>query len=177
MKSFSVRPLYPHELIARRVQELADEISAVYDNEPLIAVCVLKGAVIFFSDLVRDIRNENMMLGFLRMSSYRDGMNPGQIQLEWTLGTDIRDKHVLIVEDVVDTGNSMACLLNEVRKRGPKSVRLAVLVDKHERRETDVQVDFAGFQLNEGFIVGYGLDHAEHYRALPDICVLDIADE
>ncbi|MDO5536455.1 MAG: hypoxanthine phosphoribosyltransferase [Desulfovibrionaceae bacterium] len=177
MRITKVRPLFTHEMIAKRVAELSDEISAIYKDEPLIAVCVLKGAVIFFSDLVRGIHNNNMLLGFLRMSSYGKGMDPGEIKFEWTLGTDIRDKHVLIVEDVVDTGHSMHFLLNEVRKREPRSVRLAALVDKHERRDADVHVDFAGFQLSEGFIVGYGLDHAEHYRALPDICVVEAVED
>ncbi len=168
-----MKTLFSHETIARRVAELGEQISAVYKDEPLICICVLKGAVIFFSDLVRYIHDSNVTLGFLRLSSYGDGKDPGQIRFEWTLGTDIAGRHVLIVEDIVDSGRSMEFLLKEVRARNPLSVRLAALVDKRERRVTDVHVDFPGFVLDKGFIVGYGLDHAERWRALPDVCVVE----
>ncbi len=168
-----MKTLFSHEAIAGRVAELGREISAVYGEDPLLCICVLKGAVIFFSDLVRCIRDSNVTLGFLRLSSYGDGRDPGRIQFEWPVGMDVAGRHVLIVEDIVDSGRSMERLLGEVRARGPLSVRLAALVDKRERRVADVHVDFPGFVIDSGFIVGYGLDCAERWRGLPDVCLMD----
>lgn len=177
MRITGLRPLYTQECIARRVRELADRINATYQDEPLVAVCVLKGAMLFFSDLVRHIHDTNLTLDFVRLASYGTGMEAGSIRFEEDLETDIRDKHVLVVEDVVDSGQTMACLLHVLGLRGPKSLRLAALVDKRERRTSSVQVDFAGFELDRGFIVGYGLDYAEQYRALPDICVVEYTND
>ena len=176
-KITGLRPLFTREMIASRVAQMAEEITAVYHDEPLIAICVLKGGVIFFADLVRQIQNKNIQMAFLTMSSYGAGTTAGDIKFNWTLNTDIRDKHVLIVEDVVDTGHSMKFLLKEVRKRGPKSMRLAVMVDKYERREVEVKADYVGFTMDKGFIVGFGLDFAGQYRTLPDICVAEWVEE
>ena len=177
MRITGLTPLYTRECIDRRVCELAERINAVYHDEPLVAVCVLKGAVLFFSDLVRHINDTNLTLDFVRLASYGNGMQAGNIRFERDLETDIHGKHVLIVEDVVDSGQSMTCLFNVLKVRGPKSLRLAALVDKKERRTASVQVDFAGFELDRGFIVGYGLDYAEQYRALPDICVVEYTND
>ncbi len=176
-KITKLTPLFTREMIAKRVEEMAAEITEVYKDEPVIAICVLKGGVIFFADLVRQIKNKNLQLAFLTMSSYGAGTTSGEIKFSWTLNTDITDKHVLIVEDVVDTGHSMKFLLEEVRNRHPKSVRLAVMVDKYERREVEVHADYVGFTMDKGFIVGFGLDFAGQYRTLPDICVADWVEE
>ncbi len=177
MKITRLTPVYSHSCIENRVRELGEQISALYGDEPLVAVCVLKGAVVFFSDLIRHITDTNLTLDFVRLSSYADGMESGTLNFVRDLETDIRDKHVLIVEDVVDSGKSMAFLLEILSRRSPRSLRLAALVDKKERREAEVQVDFAGFELNQGFIVGYGLDCAERFRALPDICVAECSTD
>lgn len=177
MRITGLRPLYTNECIQNRVRELARSINDIYHNEPLVAVCVLKGAVVFFSDLIRHIDDVNLTLDFVRLSSYGNAMTAGRIRFERDLDTDIRGKHVLIVEDVVDSGQTMACLFNVLREREPLSLRLAALVDKKERRTAQVQVDFPGFELDQGFIVGYGLDYAEQYRALPDICVVEYSDD
>ena len=152
--------VYTSGQIAERVRAMAAEIDAFYGDEPLVAVCVLKGAVFFFTDLVRAMRSENLELG---TSSSR------HVVFSKDVDCDITGKHVLIVEDVVDSGLSMQFLMRQFEARGARSLRLAALVDKNERREVDVRVDFAGFKLEEGFIVGYGLDYAEKYRALPDV--------
>ena len=144
--------------IAERVRAMAAEIDACYGDDPVVAVCVLKGAVFFFTDLVRAMRSENLELDFVRLSSYGRGTSSSRhVVFSKDVDCDIAGKHVLIVEDVVDEA------------RGARSLRLAALVDKNERREADVRVDFAGFKLEEGFIIGYGLDYAEKYRALPDV--------
>ncbi len=176
MSAAALTPLYTREAIAARVGELAAEISRQYRGEPLVAVCVLKGAVIFFADLVRQIDNAELRLDFVRLASYGEGSVAGRLRFERDLETDIRDRHVLVVEDVVDSGRTMAFLLKTLAARGPRSLRLVALVDKRERREAPVRVDFPGFCLDRGFIVGYGLDYAELYRALPDICVAEPRD-
>lgn len=167
----AMQPVYDRERIAGRVCELGAQIDAAYGDEPLVAVCVLKGAFIFFSDLVRAIRNPNLEVDFVRLASY--GMNSvssKHVLFNKDIEVDILDKHVLVVEDIVDSGHTMRFLLDQLSARNPRSIAVAALVDKRERREADVKVDFAGFTLPAGFIVGYGMDYAEHFRNLPEIC-------
>jgi len=155
------------ESIQRRVVELGAQISAQYQGQPLVAVCVLKGAFLFFADLVRHIKNDSLELDFVRMSSYGSGTSRGcQTTFSKDVEVDVAGKHVLLVEDVVDTGRSAEFLLEALAKRGAASIRICAAVDKHERREVDLTVDFAGFPLQKGFIVGYGMDYAEKYREL-----------
>ena len=162
--------LFSAEDIAARVAEMGEEISAAYAGEPLVAVCVLKGAVHFFSDLTRAISREDMELDFVRLASYGLGtVSSREVKLTKDLECDVRGKHVLVVEDVVDSGHSLRFLLDVLTGRGARSVRVAALVNKTERREVEAPVAFAGFSLDSGFIVGYGLDHAERYRSLPSI--------
>lgn len=166
-------PIFDRNQIRERVREMGSAIDATYGMEPLVAVCVLKGAVIFFSDLVRCLRNPALELDFVRLSSY--GMNSQsskQVIFGKDVEVDIRGKHVLVVEDIVDSGHTMRFLLDQFAARNPLSVRIAALVDKLERREANVVVDFKGFSMPGGFLVGYGLDYAERYRTLPDICEL-----
>lgn len=166
-------PVFNAERIAVRIDALAAEIDEKYKDQPLAAICILKGAFMFFGDLVRRLRNPALELDFVRLSSY--GMNSAtsrHIIFSKDVEIDIRDKHVLIVEDIVDSGHTMRFLLDQFAARRPRSLAVAALVDKKERREADISVDFSGFQLPTGFIVGYGMDYAEHFRSLPDICEL-----
>lgn len=166
-----LKPVFSPEQIATRVRELAEEINEFYGPEPLVVVCVLKGGFLFFSDLVRFLQYENLELDFVRLSSYgTNSASSRHVIFSKDVEVDIRDKHVLIVEDVVDSGRSMRFLLDQFAARKPRSLRLAALVDKQQRREADVKVDFAGFKLSRGFIVGYGMDYAERYRGLPGVC-------
>lgn len=165
--------VFSREEIAKRVTELASAIDAKYGEESLVAICVLKGAFIFFSDLVRKITNPNLELDFVRLSSYgKSNTSSGHVVFSKDAETDIRGKHTLIVEDIVDSGQTMQFLCDQFKARKPKSIAIATLVDKLERRENAVRVDFPGFTLNKGFLVGYGMDYAEKYRTLPDICEL-----
>jgi hypoxanthine phosphoribosyltransferase len=155
------------ETLHRRVAELGAEVSAHYQGKPLVVVCVLKGAFLFFADLVRHIRNDSLEIDFVRMASYGGGTSRGrQTIFSKDMEVDVAGKHVLLVEDIVDTGHSVEFLLEVLEKRGAESIRICCVVDKHERREVDLAVDFAGFPLQKGFIVGYGMDYAEKYREL-----------
>lgn len=155
------------ETLHRRVAELGAQISARYKGKPLVAVCVLKGAFLFFADLVRHIENEALELDFVRMASYGSGTTRGrQTIFSKDMEVDVAGKHVLLVEDIVDTGHSVEFLLEVLEKRGAESISICAVIDKHERREVSLTVDFAGFPIQKGFIVGYGMDYAEKYREL-----------
>jgi hypoxanthine phosphoribosyltransferase len=163
-------PFITAEQLAARVKELGGEVTASYEGDaPLVCICVLKGAFLFFSDLIRTIDRE-IEIDFVRLASYGTAVSRGEdIVFSKDLEISIEGKDVLVIEDIVDTGHSMDFLLHVLRRRNPKSLKICALIDKHERRERKVAVDFAGFQLSEGFIVGYGLDYAERYRELGGI--------
>lgn len=164
-----LKVVYSKEQIAARIAELGAEISKVYEGKELVVICVLKGGFMFFADLVRHI-TVKPELDFVRLASY-GAKSESSRAVSFTKDVEIslKDKHVLIVEDIVDTGHSMKFLMDQLEARGAKSLRLAVLVNKTERREVAVKSDFIGFSLPSGFIVGYGLDYAEKYRELDGI--------
>ena len=164
--------------IRKRIITLGRDIDAAYplsrpgcdESDRVIMICVLKGAFMFFSDLVRHVQC-CPVLDFIGMSSYGMQASPDErVDLTKDITLDIEGRDVLLVEDIVDTGRSMRYLQDRLLARKPRSLRLASLVDKRERREVPVQVDFSGFCL-DGFIVGYGLDYAERYRELPALYV------
>jgi len=163
-------PFITAEQIAERVESLGKEITESYEGEePLVCICVLKGAFLFFSDIIRKI-DRDIEVDFVRLASYGTATSRSDdIVFSKDLEISIEDKDVLVIEDIVDTGHSMDFLLKVLEMRKPKSLKICSLIDKHERREKEVKVDFAGFQLNDGFIVGYGLDYAERYRELGGI--------
>ena len=163
-------PYITAETLHERVTELGAEITAAYRNsDSLVCVCVLKGAFLFFSDLIRVLKCP-VEVDFVRLASYGMGSSRGDdIVFSKDMEISIEGKDVLVVEDIVDTGHSMDFLVHVLKRRNPKSLKICALIDKHERREVDVRVDFAGFQINNGFIVGYGLDYAERYRELGGI--------
>ncbi len=172
-----LKELFSAEQIRGEVERVAEEIDMLYGDEPLVVLCVLKGAYAFFSDLVRHLKNMNVELDFLRLSSYGNrSESSGSVTLVKDIDVDIAGRHVLVVEDVVDTGNSLHFLLRHLRQLGARSVRIAAVIDKMERREVDVRVDFSCFNLDHGFIVGYGMDYSERYRTLPGINELLFSD-
>lgn len=171
-----MRLLYDSDSIARRVRELAAEIDALYAAEPLVMICVLKGAFMFFSDLVKNL-TISPELDFVRLASYGNGTTSSRnVSLTKDVETSLTGKHVLVVEDIVDSGHTMDFLLKQLAARGPRSLRLAALLDKKERRELPVLAHFVGFALPAGFIVGYGLDYAERFRALPALYEIPCGD-
>jgi hypoxanthine phosphoribosyltransferase len=175
-ESMKVKVVFDKDVIAKRVKELGREISARYDDEPLVCVCVLKGAFVFFADLMRSLTIDPE-LDFVRLASYAGGTSrEGKMVFSKDMEVSIEDKHVLIVEDIVDTGHSMRYLTRVLEARNPRSIAIAALVDKSERREVDVTVDFPGFALDKGFIVGYGLDYDEKYRGMDGVYELVFED-
>ncbi|GFK95506.1 Hypoxanthine phosphoribosyltransferase [Fundidesulfovibrio magnetotacticus] len=163
-----LEPVITAEELARRTAQLGAEISERYRGQDLLVVGVLKGAFMFLADLVRHI-SIPAHVDFVRVSSYGADVKPGELKFVQDLDSPCKGRHVLVVEDIVDTGNSMSMLLAELSQRGAASVRLCALIDKVERRKTQVTVDFPGFRLAKGFLVGYGLDFAEDYRCLPGV--------
>ena len=165
--------LVSEEQIQARVQELAGALVAEYADKVPTAVCVLKGSVMFYTDLLRHMQIP-LALDFMSVSSYRSGTTGGAIHIRQELTTDISGKDVLIVEDIMDSGRTLNLLKPLLLKRGAKSVKIVTLLDKPSRRDPDVTLepDYVGFQIEDEFVVGYGLDYAERYRNLPYIGVL-----
>jgi len=163
------RPLYTAERIRGKVAALARRIERAYRGSDLVLVGVLNGGVPFLADLARELAVP-ARIDFVRVRSYGGGSVPGnRIEVTKDVEIDVAGKDVLIVEDIVDTGNTAVFLRRHLEKRRPASIRLCVLVDKRERREAALEIDFAGFRLKKGFVVGYGMDYGEEYRQLPQI--------
>jgi hypoxanthine phosphoribosyltransferase len=165
--------LLPAGAIAGRIRELAAEIDAAYQDAGSVhMVCVLKGGFIFLADLVRVMRSR-VTLDFIAVSSYEKGTtSSGEVRLLKDLDVALDGKHVIVVEDIVDTGLTLSYLQGILRARGPKTLRTACLLSKPSRRQVDVPVEYIGFTIDDLFVVGYGLDYAGRYRHLPDISVL-----
>ena len=168
--------LFTPERIQERVRQLGTEICAGYpDGCEVHLVSVLKGGVVFVADLMRALARP-VTVDFVRLASYGSGTRPSALpRLVKDLDDDVADRDVLIVEDIVDTGRTLALLIDTLRARRPRSLRTVTLLDNPSRRRVEVGVDHVGFTIADGFVVGYGLDHAERYRHLPYIGVLDPA--
>lgn len=166
-----IAPLLEAPVIASRVAQLGAEIRAAVGPEPLVVVGVLKGSVIFLADLVRAIPGD-VELEFLGVSSYAGTETTGAVRITHDLRRDVAGQHVLLVEDIVDTGLTLDWIRRILGARSPRSLRVATLLDKPSRRRVAVDVDFCGFQIPDAFVVGYGLDYDERYRNLPFVGVL-----
>ena len=164
--------LIPRSQIADTVKRLARQIEAGYPKEMPLMVGVLKGSFIFMADLVREIQRD-MEIDFMRTSSYGSGsVSSGRIKLHIGVTSPVKDRSVLIVEDIVDTGLTTSYAMRYLRRKGAASVKVCALLDKPSRREAPVTPDYVGCTVPDKFLVGYGLDYDERYRALADICVL-----
>src|ERR1700730_2975988 len=170
----SVRILISRTRIQRRITEMAREIRRDFPGEPLHLVGVLKGAVFFLTDLGKQISGD-VSFDFIAVSSYGAGTHSsGQVRLTRDLDSSIEGKTVIVVEDILDTGMTLQYLLRLFQQRKPKHLRVAVLLDKPERRIAPVHADYVGFSIPNEFVVGYGLDYAERYRKLPYVGVLSL---
>ena len=165
--------LIPEEALQKRIAELGAEISHDYKGKQLLLVCILRGGVMFLTDLMRNITVPHMV-DFMSVSSYGVGArrSRGQSRITLDLNTDIQNRHVLLVEDIVDSGYTVKAVLELLIGRQPKSLKICALLDKAERREVEVKIDYCGFVIPDKFVFGYGLDADEYYRNLPFIGVL-----
>ncbi len=164
--------LITQEKIENRIKELGKEITRDYEGKFPLLVCILKGAFLFLADLVREI-DIPVSVDFMAISSYAGQTeSTGQVKILKDLDTLIEDRHVLIVEDIIDTGLTMNSVIKLLKTRKPKSIKICTLLDKVERRVINVKIDYYGFQIPNSFVVGYGLDFEEKYRNLPYIGVL-----
>ncbi len=164
--------LYSEETIAKRVDELAKTLYEKYHNEEVVFICTLKGAVFFACDLLKKYKGDARM-EFLRVSSYKGTESTGKIELNLSISKDnIKDKHVVIIEDIVDTGNTLLFLNNYVKEMEPKTLEICTLLDKKIKRMVDIDPTYAGFVVDDLFVIGYGLDYDQKYRNLPYIGVL-----
>jgi hypoxanthine phosphoribosyltransferase len=170
----SVRTLIPRAQIQRRIAEMAQEIRRDFPLEPLHLVGVLKGSIFFLTDLAREISGD-VSLDFIAVSSYGNRTHTsGEVKLTRDLDSSIEGKTVIVVEDILDTGMTLQYLLRVFEQRKPRRLRVAVLLDKPERRLAKVRADYVGFTIPNEFVVGYGLDYAERYRNLADVGVLTL---
>ncbi len=168
-----LKKLFSREDIDNAVKKLASLIKRDFDDEKIIFVCLLKGSFMFTSDLVRCINNPSRV-DFMRVSSYGNAMtSKGEILITKDLEENIEGENVLIVEDIIDSGLTLKYVSEVLRKRKPKALKICALLDKRARREVEMEADYVGLTIDDGFIVGYGIDFAEQYRNLPEIYIVE----
>lgn len=173
MRGTIVNTLFTEEQIHTRVQEMAAEISADYAGSEIFGICLLKGSILFTADLIRAL-SVPVVLDTMRVSSYHGGtVSTGSVKILTDLDADITGKHVLVIEDIVDTGRTLRRTLDVLSVRHPKSLKVCSLLDKPSRRVTPIDIAYKGFTVEDRFVVGYGLDYEEFYRDLPYIGELD----
>lgn len=173
MENFQPDVLISEDEILYRIKELGNAITTDYQGQELTVICVLKGAFMFCSDLVKEIQLP-IKLEFVSLSSYGDSMkSSGNVQMEMDITSSIADKNVLVVEDILDTGLTLNVLRNLLLSRNPRSLKIASLLHKPAKTQHNIPIDYLGFEIEDKFVIGYGLDYAGRYRELPYIGVLN----
>ncbi len=162
----NVKVVLTEEQIQNRVKELADNISKDYAGKDPVIICMLKGAVYFFADLTKNM-SIPIKIDFARLSSYKNGTTSGVMEIISNITSNIENKDILIVEDIVDSGKTLSYFVRLMKEKNPASIKICAFLDKKERREVQIKVDYVGFDIPCGFVVGYGMDYAERYRDLP----------
>lgn len=172
MYKMSAKPMITAEQIQERIRELASDIAESFEFDAILSA--LTGAYMFTADLSRALAKPQIRIVFIKASSYGDSTeSSGQIKVSGLEKIDLKGKRVLLVDDILDTGNTMLALTHMLKDTGAVEVRTCVLMNKEERRTADIHADFVGFEIKNEFVVGYGLDYAEEYRTLPDIWTLE----
>jgi len=172
-----IKVLISEEEIKERVQKIAKKITEDYNDEELVAICILKGSLYFTVDLTKNIQNKNLIIDFMRVSSYgNEFKSSGNIKIKKDLDINIENKNVLVIEDIIDSGNTLYYLREELLKRNPKSFKICTLLDKKARREKDINPDYVCFEIDDKFVVGYGLDYKDLYRNLPYVGYVEIGE-
>ncbi|MCX5816646.1 MAG: hypoxanthine phosphoribosyltransferase [Proteobacteria bacterium] len=168
-----LKPLFTKDEIDDAVKRLASCIENDFDDEEILFVCLLKGSFMFLSDLIRCIKNPSTV-DFMRVSSYGAATkSKGEVTVTKDLEESIEGKNVIIIEDIIDSGLTLKTIKELLLQRNPKSLKICALLDKRARREVEMEGDYVGLTIDDGFVVGYGIDYAEHYRNLPEICVVE----
>lgn len=167
--------LIPQEVLQKRIAELGEEISNDYQGRPLLMICILRGGVMFLSDLIRHMTTP-VAIEFMAVSSYGSGARKsnGEVRITLDLNTSITGRDVIIVEDIVDSGHTLKSVINLLETRDPASLCICTLLDKYQRREVDVPIRYCGFKIEDKFVFGYGLDMDEYYRNLPFIGTVNL---
>ena len=173
--NINIKILIDENKLKDRINELATQISNDYNNEDIVLICILKGAVYFTADLSRMIKNNNIIIDFIKVSSYKLGSteSTGKIDFQLDINSDIKNKNVIVVEDIIDSGITLNYLYDYLKSKNPKTLRLCTLLDKPERRKMPIKVDYVGFQIEDKFVVGYGMDFNDEYRTLPYVGYID----
>ena len=167
------RILFSRDKIAAEVKRLGQEITRDYGDQEIMLVGVLKGSFLFIADLIREIESPSVV-DFVRLASYGSGtQTSGIIEFRKELEMPIRNRDVIIIEDIVDSGYTLQALYNKLLLQQPRSLKICTLIDKRVRREVEIEADYIGISMEDGFIIGYGLDHDERYRNLPDIYLVE----
>ena len=168
-----IRELISEEAVAKKIAEMGAQISRDYEGESVYLLCILKGGVFFTTELAKHI-TVPVNIDFMSVSSYGgETTSSGIVRIVKDLDTPIEGKNVLIAEDIIDTGRTLAYLMEHLKQRKPKSLKLCTLLDKPDRRVSDVKVDYTGFEIPDEFVVGYGLDYDQRYRNLPYVGVIE----
>lgn len=171
--SEKIRELISAEDVAAKIAQMGEQISKDYEGESVYLLCILKGGVFFTTELAKHI-TVPVNIDFMSVSSYGgETVSSGIVRIVKDLDTPIEGKNVLIAEDIIDTGRTLAYLMEHLKQRKPKSLKLCTLLDKPERRVSDVKVDYTGFEIPDEFVVGYGLDYDQRYRNLPYVGVIE----
>jgi hypoxanthine phosphoribosyltransferase len=173
--SFLAEVLIEEDELKARIRELGEEISRDYAGKQILAICILRGGVMFLTDLIRQLE-PLVAIDFMGVSSYGMGSrsSDGHVRITLDLTTSIAGKHVLIVEDIIDSGNTLASVIELLQTRHPASLEVCTLLNKSLRREVDIPIKYCGFEIPDKFVFGYGLDMDEYYRNLPFIGVVDL---
>ena len=174
---YTITPYITEQEIRTRTKELAEQIKKDYEGKPILLISILKGAVVFLTDLMRALETEDVTIDFMVVSSYGHGTESnGHDKITKDLSVDIAGKDVLIVEDILDSGNTLSTIIEILRGRGVNSLRICSLLDKPSRRTTVVPLEYTGFVIPDKFVVGYGLDYSEKHRNLPYIGVVEFTE-
>ena len=177
MMAEHISVLIPKEKVESRIREMGEQISRDYEGKQLHLICILKGGVFFACELAKYITIP-VSIDFMQVSSYEDSTrSSGIVRIKKDLDDSLEEKEVLIVEDIIDTGNTLFYLMPLLMRRQPASLRLCALLSKPDRRQKDVTIDYLGFTIPDEFVVGYGLDYAQKYRNLPYIGVVELTEE
>lgn len=163
--------LITEDEIRKKVETLAETLNNDYDGKTVMLILVLKGSIVFCADLMRKLKFP-VVLEIMKVSSYASGTTSGELRVDLDVLSDVKNKHIIIVEDIIDSGNTLYKLKSMLMQREPASVRICTLLDKPERRQADINADYTGITIPDEFVVGYGLDFNERYRELPYIGVL-----